>query len=296
MQMLMDYIKSEMALSATYDVPLNEIAKILDGQHRLEGFKKLYDDVTERDKLKNFEINVSIFIGMDLAQQAIIFSTVNLAQTKVHKSLVYDLYEYSKINTFEKISHNIVVALDEHPNSPFYRKIKRLGTATPDRDNETLTQATIVAELLDYMAPDKIQRIKDRDQLLKGKKPNYANQKEFNKLIFRNMAIDDQEKKIADILFYYFSAVRDRWPDAWESKQQGQMLGRTNGFRGLMKLLRDIYLDVEMKEQQHNKEVYLEYFKRSMIEDQSFNIQNYVPGSGGPAKLYQDLKIQILES
>ena len=289
-----DQNTNEMTLSETGEITTSEIAKVLDGQHRLEGFKKIFDDVTERDSLRDFEINVSIFVGMDLAQQAIIFSTVNLAQTKVHKSLVYDLNEYSKVNTYEKICHNIVVALDEHPNSPFYKKIKRLGSATPDRKNETLTQSTIVTELLNYMASSKVDRINDRDVLMRGKKPKYANAQEARKLIFKNMAIDDQEKEIADIVYFYFSAARDRWPKAWESRETGQMLSRTNGFRGLMKFLRDLYLDILDNKLEPTKEVFIEYFSRTQLVDEDFNIDRYVPGSSGAANLYKDLKEQIL--
>ena len=72
-------------------IPLTQSAFVIDGQHRLAGLQN-------RDSVKGpFEINVSIFVGADIADQAEIFSRVNLAQTKVNKSLTYDLLDYSKV-------------------------------------------------------------------------------------------------------------------------------------------------------------------------------------------------------
>ena len=85
--------KNTLKLSSVHDADGNPIisrvaiAKVLDGQHRIEGLRAL--------KEGRFEVNVSIFVDMDIANQAYLFSTVNLAQTKVKKSLVYDLFEYS---------------------------------------------------------------------------------------------------------------------------------------------------------------------------------------------------------
>ena len=85
---------------------------------------------------QSFEVNVAIFIGVDIADQAAIFSTVNLAQTKVNRSLVYDLFEYSKTRSPEKTCHDVAVLLDRVPESPFFEKIKRLGVATEGRFGE----------------------------------------------------------------------------------------------------------------------------------------------------------------
>jgi DGQHR domain-containing protein len=51
----------------TPSIPLDQSAFIIDGQHRLAGLEHLNDG-------KTFEINVSIFVGADLADKAEIFS------------------------------------------------------------------------------------------------------------------------------------------------------------------------------------------------------------------------------
>lgn len=48
---------------------------------------------------------------------AYIFSMVNLAQTKVSKSLVYDLFEFSKSRSPRKRAHTIAVAIDRAGSS-----------------------------------------------------------------------------------------------------------------------------------------------------------------------------------
>lgn len=98
-----------------------------------------------------------IFIGADVAEQANIFATVNLAQTKVNKSLVYDLTELAKTQSPHKSCHNVAVVIDREESSPLFRRIKRLGTATPGRKHEPLTQAAFVESLVKFISGDPTQ-------------------------------------------------------------------------------------------------------------------------------------------
>lgn len=100
------------------NIPYDSIATIIDGQHRLKSFEGNGEIV--------FDLPVSIFIGIDDAVEATIFSTVNLAQTKVNKSLVYDLFSLDRDRSPEKTAHEIAVALDELEDSPFKGRIKGL--------------------------------------------------------------------------------------------------------------------------------------------------------------------------
>jgi len=154
---LTNYIETEDLNDA---VLVRQIAKVLDGQHRIAGLMN-YEGPT-------FEVNVSIFIDIDIADQAYIFSTVNLAQTKVNRSLAYDLFDLAKARSPQKTCHNIAVALDKLEQSPFFKRIKRLGTATEGRFGETLTQATVVQSLISYLSDEPAV---DRDMYLRGKTP-----------------------------------------------------------------------------------------------------------------------------
>ncbi|MFA7060436.1 MAG: DGQHR domain-containing protein [Pedobacter sp.] len=256
-----------------------EIAKVLDGQHRIEGLKK-YGGSDE------FEVNVVIFVDIDLPQQAQIFSTVNLAQTKVNRSLVYDLLELSKSRSPQKTCHNIAVALDKSEGSPFYKKIKRLGVATAGRFDETITQATFVQGLLKYIS---LEPMKDRDMYLKGKLPLKSSEEESYKLIFRNMFIDQKDTDIANTVWNYFEAVQDRWPDAWKSNERGMMLNKTNGFNGLIRFLRNAYLKITNLGSVATKDQFSALFNNISCDSGYFNTTNFLPGSTGESELYKYL-------
>ncbi len=259
-----------------------EIAKVLDGQHRIAGLKD-YSGAP-------FEINVSIFVDIDIAEQAYIFSTVNLAQTKVNKSLVYDLYDLAKSISPQKVCHNSAVALDEHENSPLFHRIKRLGVATEGRFNETITQATFVQSLSKYICRNELAAAKDRDVYMRGEVPSKANADELKIVIFRNMVIENKDVGIADILWNYFDAVKERWPQAWSATGHGIILNKTNGFRALMRFLRDAYLFLTAPGGIPNKEDFRKVFERVHLKDDDFNTDVFKPGTSGESTLYRTLK------
>lgn len=261
-----------------------QIARVLDGQHRIEGLFHLEQGHPP------FQVNVSIFIEMDIESQAYIFSVVNLAQTKVSKSLVYDLFEYSRARSPQKTAHTIAVALDRAESSPFYKRIKRLGVATAGRFTETLTQATFVEAILPYMTDN---ATRDRDIYLRGRSPATATSDELRKLIFRNMFLEERDLEIADIIFNYFSAVRARWPSAWEGMGDGAMLNKTNGFKALMRLLRPVYLYLAKAGDVVNAEKFSTVFRRVNLNDEDFNTDRYKPGTSGETLLFNELLTEM---
>lgn len=261
-------------------IDFKKIARVLDGQHRLAG---LEDGGPEGD----FEINVSLFVDIDISEQANIFSTVNLAQTKVNRSLAYDLFGLAKARSPQKTCHNIAVALDQNLTSPFYLKIKRLGVATEGRFDETITQATFVQRLLPYVSRDPME---DRNLFLRGKKPARADDVELQFQIFRNLFLDVRDLDIAEILWKYFTAAKERWPLAWKSTEKGLMLNRTNGFKGLMRFLRPAYLHLTEPGGIPVTEAFAEIFATIPLKDEDFNIDNFKPGTSGESELFKILR------
>lgn len=269
------------------EIPYKKIAKILDGQHRLAGF------LDEQDKfiaLKGeFKINVAIFVGIDISEQAKIFATVNLAQTKVNKSLVYDLEDLARKRNPYKSAHHIAVALDKNKKSPLYQRIKRLGVATPGRKYEPLTQASFVEALVKFLSEDPG---RDRNDILDGKKPVPSDETKcpFNKF-FRTG--QDGDLIIYDILFNYFDAVRTKWPKAWNDlKPSGNLLPKSNAFKALMKYLRDdVYLDLSRKlgRDVPSAKEFLKRFDHVKLSDHDFTTRNFAPGSGGQSAFYKVL-------
>jgi DGQHR domain-containing protein len=260
--------------------PVNyrDIAKVLDGQHRIAGLQGFPQD--------NFEVNVSIFIDIDLEDQAYVFSTVNLAQTKVNKSLAYDLSELSKAQSPQKTCHNIAVALDQIENSPLYHRIKRLGTATPGRSMEMLTQATFVEALLPFISGSVTA---DRDSLKRGNRLPTPTPADIQKHPLRTYFVAGEDLKIADIVFRYFSAVSDRWPNAWATDERGKILNRTNGFKALMRALKPICQKLSAHKSVPAKEAFANLLAQVKITEDDFTTENFPPGSTGESQLYARL-------
>ena len=243
-------------LSITFP-PGTSPAKILDGQHRIAGFMNIDTGEAikelcwfEQDgKEIPFELVVTIFVGLDLAEQANIFATVNIKQTKVSKSLVYDLESYSKTRSPQKTAHEIILALAKHPKSPFRGKIKRLGKK--EGEHETITQAALVEEVISLISKNAMQ---DRDYLLRKEKGSFSR---FRKglsrsnyedgLVFRNAFIDGEDHLILKTLTAFFLSVEKKWPKSWEKGNKKSLLNRTVGiyvlFRLLKAICKTIYLD-----------------------------------------------------
>lgn len=271
-----DSSKGKMLLKATDKTPMEDVAVIIDGQHRVEGLKG-YNGETP------FQINVCVFVGIPVATQANIFATVNLAQTKVNKSLVYDLYDYEKLRSPQKSAHHITVSLDRVEKSPLYRRIKRLGVATHGRDNEQLTQATVVECLLPYLSLDPSQ---DRNTYKLGLIPNLYNEQELQKVIFGNLHIKKHDEKIAEILVNYFQAVAERWPNSWNDfETKGNILPKSNGFIALMGVLRPIYKAVMAENKSDytpSKSDFLELFNKvNSLQDNKIDTEIFKPGTSG---------------
>jgi DGQHR domain-containing protein len=251
-----------------------QIARVLDGQHRIAGLEHYAGE--------DFDVNVSIFVDMEIEDQAYIFSVVNLAQTKVNRSLAYDLFELAQARSPQKTSHNIAVALDRHKDSPMYRRIKRLGTATEGRVNEVLTQAGVVEAVLPLIS---VSPLLDRDTLKRGKALARPAGDVLTKAPLRILFVEERDVEILDVLWNFFAAVRARWPTAWANTGQGSVLPRTNGFRALMRVFRPVYLKLVRPGVVPSEAQYFELLKKVKLEDVDFTVERFKPGSSGEGEL-----------
>jgi len=258
------------------------VGKVLDGQHRIAGLEGI---TTNKDC---FDTIVAIFIDMELEDQAILFATINSTQTKVNKSLAIDLFAFATYRSPQKTCHNIARALDQLPSSPFHGKIKILGSAN-DKEKETITQATFVESLIKYISKD---RMKDRDDIKRGKKLKLTSDKEF----LRKLFIEERDKEIAQLLINYFSAVQNRWPEAWNKVTPEIILNKSTGFIALMRFLPECckYLNYVYKEISISE--FQEIFDSVNLSDSQFNRDQFIPGSSGQSALLKRLKEAIPET
>jgi DGQHR domain-containing protein len=257
----------------------DEIAKIIDGQHRIAGLEGF--DGT-------FELNVTLFIDMDIQDQAMTFATINLAQTKVSRSLVYDLYEFQKARSPQKTCHNIACLLNRESGSPLRSRIKILGKATGE-PFEFITQATFVTKLLEYISSDPMG---DRDLLKRGKHLPPAAPAEAQQLALRDLFIEKKDAEIAKVVWNFFEAISQRWPTAWCSPERGDILNRTQGFSALMRFLGPVYRARADAQRRLTSKSVLEVLKKVKLRDSDFTKERYPPGTSGEYKLSKELREQ----
>jgi len=257
----------------------DEVAKIIDGQHRiagLEGFEETFD------------LNVTLFVDMDIEDEAMTFAVINLSQTKVNKSLVYDLYEFQSHRSPTKTCHNLARLLTTQPKSPFFNRIKILGKASGDEPFQFITQASFVESLTDYISPNPME---DRDRIRRGLKIESYGEKETYKYIFRDLFRRERDAAIGKIIWNYFDAVEQTWPTAWNSDERGVVLNRTTGFRGLMRFLGPVYRSVG-GEGVLSQQAALEVFQRvrKKLRDSDFTVDEFKPGTSGEVELDRRLR------
>jgi hypothetical protein len=130
-----------------------------------------------------------------------------------------------------------------------------------------------------------------RDALKRGKKlpeitPDVVRVKN---LIFRNLFIQDRDAEIARIVFNYFAAVAQRWPEAWELKRTGLILNRTTGFRALMRFLPLAYLTLGRDTVIPTAE-FKAIFDSVKLSADDFTPETFKPGTSGQAELYRKLQ------
>lgn len=253
------------------------VAKIIDGQHRIAGLED-FDG-------KDFQLNVTIFIDMDIEDQAMVFATINLEQTKVNRSLAYELYKYTKSRSPQRTCQQIVRLLNKKNASPFKSKIKILGIADGGKE-QSLTQATFVDMLIVYITPNKVT---DRDLLKRGKKIEQFEPTTENNLIFREFFRLKKDAYIVKNLWNYFKAIEKKWPNDWRNLKRGNILNRSTGFRALMRFLPHIYFHYGNLNSILTIDEYFAVFNADELKEGQFTSTNYKPGSTGEGDLLKDL-------
>lgn len=263
---------------------------VLDGQHRLEGFRKLQDDDPQYTANLKFDLSVCIYVDLDIDDQAQIFATINKAQTKVNKSLVYDLYAYAKTRSPQKTAHDIVRAMNTIDTSPYYRRVKILGTAEV-KEIEVLAQATFAQSIVDYISSD---AVKDRDLVKRNPISSLFNSVpiyDAKKLIFRKFYIEAQDVLILRTISYFFTAVRNNWPNAWNTlpAEHDSILSKSTGFIALFKFMREVIVSQDWIHTVPKVEDWDKIFSSINILESQISKEYYLPGSSGQSRLLKDL-------
>lgn len=261
-----------------------DVAKIIDGQHRITGLRKA--------ETATFELVVSIFVDIPIEDQAEIFSTINLKQARVDKSLVYDLFDLSTERSPQKTCHDIAKGMNFDKDSPFFERIKLLGRNPKLLDGSILyraplTQAAFVKHLLPMISDDPD---RDRDLIKKGQFVECSSASRERGAVFCKYFINEEDEIIAKILGNYFNAVRDVFPDEWNTYDNP--LSKTIGYGALMRLLKTDIFPIGEQEKDLSSAFFKEYIRR-LKGNINFTFQEFAPAGSGESKLYEALRNTI---
>ena len=267
-------------------IPLEKIAFIIDGQHRVAGLAGLEGD-------REFDVNISIFVGASDADKAEIFARVNQSQTKVNQSLVVDLVSYFEERGPVKFAHEIVLAMNRDVEGPLFDKVKRLGKADPGKGQvQTLAQATVVKPIVDYISADPES---ERNKRYRGIFRSRRKADAWQRYIFQPFYDEEDDSGVFLCLSNYFEAVRLHWPEPWDNPnaRAGLILNRTTGYAALMRFLRQVYLQHCEKGEILSMESCEEVFDEIDIADSELTRDAFIPGSSGISSLYRRLMSEV---
>ena len=227
---------------------------IIDGQHRIRGIELALERLSKNpdyvgtdgisykekfNRLLNMDIVISCFMDKSLEYQAMIFSTINRTQKRVSQDLVYSLFGLTENDSPYKTALEVCLALNGHPKSPFYSRIKLYGNDYDGTFIPPLSQSTMIKRIVSFISLSSKEAENDRFRKRKELK-GYSGTKQ---LPFREYYATDNDSSISDCLFYYFSSIRQFFPDLWRYDTKSKptnVLQSTVGFEALMKILKDI--------------------------------------------------------
>lgn len=257
--------------------------QIIDGQHRIAGLESYQEE-------EAFEVNVSLFLDMDIEQQAILFATINSKQKGVNKSLMMDLHTMQTTRNPIKSAHYISRILNGKDDGALTGRITPFYSS-PKQGGYKYTQANFIQKTIKYISGSDIQLIKDRDALKAGEPLIYANENSRKKLIFRNLFIDAQDEIIALIINNYFIAVRNCWPRAWE--QTGYVLARSIGFNALMIVLPFVVGKVGLYDQVVQVEQFEQVLRGLNLTDDDFDENDFTLSGYGQSDIVKMFKARL---
>lgn len=282
-------------------VELRDNIFIVDGQHRMMAMKSLYeklrkqvflsdDDQIVLQYLESYKFNCVLLVNYDLWEQGQVFVNVNFKQKAVNKSLYYEVFgsQYNEDPNMWKqnhifLAHSLTKVLNDNKQSPYFGKIKMLGTG-----KGYVSQAFFVESLIRQFSLNGIWSIYKESR-----------------------SSDSDVKYMAVELLSYFAAEKAAFSRYWpkEDDDKGRVICKTTGTGAFVRLMFDMRnaASDEVIESLHNKEVSvsekyysfaLSQFKRLGKEKTQYLFGDDSgfagsSGKGSEVKMYKELRSAI---
>lgn len=250
------------------EIPTDEkLASIIDGQHRLNGFKNV---TVERQK--EIELLVCIYFDLPNPYQAYIFATINYNQKQVDRSLALEQWGFSlqtdnqETWSPEMLGVFLSKKLNTDPKSPFYKKIIVAPQNEENlfndvgNDNEVLwkvSTSSIVDSIVKLISSNPKNDLNKLRQL--HKKERKREELEQNlKIPLRKYYLNYNDLLIYKVILNYFIAVNELLFNIEGDKTS--FIRKTVGIQALFEVLKEIL----KKELENKKDISINYFKEKL--------------------------------
>lgn len=208
---VLNWVGGDMAeCNGRVEIPDNpRIAQIIDGQHRVAGLRAAIED---NPNVADYEIPVAIYEGLDTANSARIFISINTEQRPAPKSLVFDLYGVTASDLMDPaaIRASDVVAHLGADGQPYFKWIK-----LPNQDRQRGGVALSTA----------VNAIKPLVEVKGLLEQIGATELEIQKAIFSN----------------FFGALKEKYGPHWDDR--GNAFIYASGFIGAIEFFRSHMFD-----------------------------------------------------
>lgn len=254
---------------------------IIDGQHRLFAFDN--NDI-------DFDLPVSIFIGLTPDKSARMFSTLNSTQTPVNPSLNMYLELNDKVWTPRKMVVEIADMFNHDRHSPLANRIKyNVPNEELDRDKSNISLQTFSQAILRLIYDDENDFYYVRDRLVLDESDllEEANHRKLWEFYYER-----KEELLYKILLNYFSAIRNVFSSDWKSKDS--LIIKTTGYNAFMFLFSDLY-DIGLKNNDLTEKFFESYIMRAKdLGGQFYSDKFGTSGWSASKVLYEELKKRVL--
>ncbi|CEG23830.1 hypothetical protein BN1080_02837 [Planococcus massiliensis] len=264
-----------------------ETFSVIDGQHRLESFRN--------SENTDFELVVSIFLGLSIEEQARIFITINSEQTKVNPSVQIFQELHDKVYTPRKMAANIAILFAKDFDSPWLNKIKLLGVKDDIASEGIISLSAFAKPLINLIYDDEKYHF-IRTLLLKKDKQTLMELPvtRGSLSLFWKLYTQENELALYKILFNYFKAISDILPKDWKSKSS--LLTKTTGYNALILLFKDLY-EITEPQKDFSYENFYKLLKGLKKMDGTINSSIYgASGDKAASDLYKSFKTKLTQS
>ena len=256
----------------------DETFTIIDGQHRLYGFEEYNGP--------QFELILTIFVGLEVPIQSEVFSIINSQQTKVDPSLNINLELSDKCENPRKKLVQVAQSFNIDKDSPWYKQIRMLGS----QSDGIISLASFVRPLFNLTYPER--SLIDIKKMLNQSYPKFPDFSEIkvdcNRYPFWPFYVAQDPSMIYKILFNYFKAFKQVLENDWMN--QNSILNKTSGYNAMIKLLGDV-VKVGFERRDLTEQFFVDIL--SPLSKMEGSITSEIYGSSGlysSNRLYVDMK------